>query len=221
MYILCLVIPSIAYSQFNRSSKFLYGRSRSQLPYYIHLQGGANSGITLFNKDFENRGAAPSIALAFEKPLGYRPSLYLHFRFLGNYGQWNNVLGYASQLSNAYDFSLNYSYMLYDWYGWQYRASLGIGSLSNQYEIKGPLGNFNEKNSSVITPLQISTGRVLKNRWELEIGYRYYIAWDDNIEGLVNKNKYDKYGFTFVGIKYLLGEKDYRFQRKDSCPTVE
>lgn len=221
VYLLLILLPLSCFAQYKNSSKFLYGKSRSTLPYYLHFQVGVNSAITLFNNDFDNKGSATSIAFAFEKPLGYRPSIYLHFRLLGNYGQWNSDLGYASKISKSIDFSLNYKHLLFDWYGWEYCGSIGLGILSNEYAITSLSKSIQNENTSVITPIQFSTGRVIKKRWEFELGYRYYIAWDNNIEGLIHKNDYDKYAFTYVGIKYRLGEKDYRFKRSDSCPTVE
>ena len=110
--------------------------------------------------------------------------------------------------------------MIYDWYGWQYRAGLGIGFVNNAIDVTDTILH-SVKTSTPIIPLQVSTTKVLKKRWEMEIGYRYYLGLDNTIEGIAYNNTLDKYSFLFLAIKYRLGEKDYRFQRGDTCPTVQ
>ena len=80
-----LISPFICVAQYNKSNKFLYGKSRSTLPYYIGLNAGIVSNNYVGNKDFVNYGSAFAWGMYFEKPLGYRPSLSVNFRTMGNY----------------------------------------------------------------------------------------------------------------------------------------
>lgn len=218
--------PFISYSQYKNSSKFLYGASRSKLPYYIGLNAGLASNKYVGNKDFINYGSAFAWGIYFEKPLGYRPSLSINFRSMGNYS--SSVLDKeqgllwveTSKLKSSYDLSINFNYLLFDWYGWQYKSSIGIGFVNNEFELNNYFPNTTNSSTTII-PLQISTGRALIKRFEIEIGYRYYLGLDNDIEGIENKNTFDKYAYAFLGLKYLIGEKDYRFQKKNSCPTVK
>lgn len=224
--LILFVLPIFSFAQYKKSSKFLYGASRSKLPYYIGAQIGIATNNFSGNKDFKNYGSTFSWGLSFEKPLGYRPSLILNFRTMGKYS--SSVLNQdpetpqviSSSLKKSYDLSINFNYLLFDWYGWQYKSAIGIGFVNNS-SILTNYTTSNAESTTAILPFQISTGRVLKKRFEIEFGYRYYLAFDNNIEGVSNKNKFDKYAFAFVGLKYLIGEKDYRFQKKGSCPTVE
>lgn len=212
------LLPLIVVAQYKNSSKFLYGKSRSSVPYYISLQAGITSNNYVFNKDFNTYGNGFAWGFTFEKPLGYRPAIALNIRGLGNYKSDIMAKNISSELTSSIDFSLNYSYMVYDWYGWQYRLGAGLGFVINTTDVRDTLLH-SVKTSTPIIPLQISTTRVLKKRWELEFGYRYYLGLGNKIEGVAIKNTLDKYSFLFVGLKYRLGEKDYRFKRNDSCPT--
>lgn len=228
VFLFLFLIPILGYSQFKNSSKFLYGKSRSTLPYYLSLQTGLTSNNYVFNNDFTTYGRGFALGFSFEKPLGYRPALALNIRAIGKYKSSilnstnlnSDVVAQktSSELTSSIDFSLNYSYMIYDWYGWQYRAGVGIGFVNNTMDVYDTLYH-QVKTSTPIIPLQVSTTKVLKKRWEMEIGYRYYLGLDNTIEGIAYNNTLDKYSFLFLAIKYRLGEKDYRFQRGDTCPT--
>ncbi len=225
-----MILPMCGYSQYKNSSKFLYGKSRSTVPYYLSAQLGVAYNNLSFNKDFKNYGGDFSFGFSFEKPLGYRPSLALTFRTMGNYE--SSILNSSNlstdiiaqntktKIQSSYDFSLNYSYMFYDWYGWQYRASLGLGFVNNKIDVSDTTLR-SIKTSTPIIPIQLSTTRVLKKRWEMEIGYRYYLGLANKIEGVAYNNTLDKYSFLFLAIKYRLGEKDYRFQKSNACPTPD
>lgn len=219
-----------ANAQYKNSSKFLYGKQRSTNPYYIGIQAGVLTNQYSFNKDFINYGGDFSWGLSLEKPLGYRPSLIINFRNMGNY---HSAMLNVSQdamgpkeanthinIQHSLDLSISYSFMFWDFRGWQYRASAGVGFLRNDVDVSDTLYR-NVITSTGVLPLQVSTGRVLWKRFELEIGYRYYFAFSDKVDGLAHLNTFDKYTFAFVGVKYLIGEKDYRFQKKGSCPTVK
>lgn len=226
LYLVLILLPIITSAQYKNSSKFLYGKSRSTVPYYLSLQLGMVTNDFSFNKDFINYGNAFGWGFSFEKPLGYRPALALTFRTMGKYESINLktdnpdfiTTHTISTLKSSYEFSLNYSYMVYDWYGWQYRAGVGIGFVNNTIDVTDTILK-SIKSSTPIIPIQISTTRVLKKRWEMEIGYRYYLGIDNKIEGVAYNNTLDKYSFLFLAIKYRLGEKDFRFKRSDSCPT--
>lgn len=230
IFLFLFLIPFLGNAQYKNSSKFLYGKSRSSLPYYLSFQAGITSNNYVFNKDFTTYGRGFAWGFSFEKPLGYRPALALTMRAMGKYK--SSVLNSSnlstdiiaqqtsSELTSSFDFSLNYSYMIYDWYGWQYRAGLGIGFVNNTIDVTDTILH-SVKTSTPIIPLQVSTTKVLKKRWEMEIGYRYYLGLDNTIEGIAYNNTLDKYSFLFLAIKYRLGEKDYRFQRGDTCPTVQ
>lgn len=170
------------------------------------------------------------MAFFFEKPLGYRPSLYVHARFLGNYTA-SDISKYDNPdlevyLNNFYDFSINYSYLLFNFRGWDYRASLGAGIFeadvsSNQNGGAPDASSSVRRVTEYVIPLQVSTGRVVYKRLEFELGYRYNHTTSDVLDlHNMNWNK-DKYGFAFVGFKYLLGEKDYRFWKNGECPTIK
>lgn len=228
IFLFLFVFPFTVDAQYKNSSKFLYGKSRSTVPYYLSFQAGVASNNFVFNKDFNNYGSGFAWGFSFEKPLGYRPALALTFRTMGNYE--SSVLNSTSlatdiiaqntktKIQSSFDFSLNYSYMFYDWYGWQYRASVGLGFVNNTMEVSDTIVR-SIKTSTPIIPIQLSTTRVLKKRWEMEIGYRYYLGLANKIEGVAYNNTLDKYSFLFLAIKYRLGEKDFRFQRGDTCPT--
>lgn len=228
IYILWLVLPFSSFAQYKNSSRFLYGKSRSTVPYYLSLQTGITSNNYVFNKDFNTYGSGFAWGFSFEKPLGYRPALALTMRTMGKYK--SSVLNSSNlntdiiaqntniELTSSLDVSLNYSYMIYDWYGWQYRLGVGIGFVNNTIDVRDT-ALHTVKTSTPIVPLQISTTRVLKKRWEMEFGYRYYLGLDNKIEGIAYNNTLDKYSFLYVALKYRLGEKDFRFKRSDTCPT--
>ncbi len=221
-----LFVPFISLAQYSKSSKFLYGKSRSTLPYYIGVNAGLASNNYVGNKDFVNNGSAFAWGIYFEKPLGYRPSLSINFRTMGNYSssvldkEIGTLAVESSDLKRSYDLSVNFNYLLFDWYGWQYKSAIGIGFVNNGFELNN-YTSMRTESITAIVPLQLSTGRKVYKRFELEFGYRYYLGLDNEIEGIAFNNKFDKYAYAFVGLKYLLGEKDYRFRKKGSCPTVE
>jgi hypothetical protein len=224
------ILPLHTQAQYGKKSDFLYGRSKSKLPYYVGLQTGLLSGKTFFNKDFNSYSQEFAFAVFFEKPLGYRPSLYVHARFLGNYTATdisrNGNADLTVKLDRFYDFSLNYSYLLFNIRGWDYRASLGVGVFeanvsSNQFTPSNESSLNYRRVTEYIIPLQLTTGRVLYKRFELELGYRYNHTTSDVLDLHKMKWNKDKYGFAFVGIKYLLGEKDYRFFKEGECPTTK
>lgn len=225
-----LLFSISAEAQYKNSSKFLYGKQRSTNPYYIGLQAGVLTNRFSLNKDFKNYGGDFSWGLSIEKPLGYRPYLIFNLRNMGNYhsSMLNVSLDAMSpkeantliSIQHSLDVSASYSFMFWDFRGWQYRASAGIGFLRNDVDVSDTLYR-NVITSTGVLPFQLSTGRVLWKRYELEIGYRYYLAFSDKVDGLAHLNTFDKYTFAFVGVKYLIGEKDYRFQKKGSCPTVQ
>ena len=219
VFIFLFIFPFGLMAQYKNSSKFLYGKSRSTVPYYLSFQAGITSNNFVFNKDFDTYGNGFAWGFSFEKPLGYRPAIAITMRGMGKYKSLgSNIKNTSSTLTSSFDLSLNYSYMIYDWYGWQYRIGTGIGFVNNKMDIRDSALST-VKTSTPILPLQISTTRVLKKRWELEFGYRYYLGLDNKIEGIAYKNTLDKYSFLYVAIKYRLGEKDYRFKRSDTCPT--
>ena len=124
-----------------------------------------------------------------------------------------------SEIQKSYDLSLNYSYLVFELKGWQYRVSAGIGYTQNELLLTDSVQRT-QNYTSVILPLQISTGRNIYKRFDIEFAYRYYIA-KNNIDGYVLNNNYDKYSYAFVALKYMFGEKDYRFMKKGSCPTAK
>jgi hypothetical protein len=224
--IIFLLAPMFTLAQYSKSSKFLYGKSRSKLPYYVGINIGAVSNNYVGNKDFVNYGSAFAWGMYFEKPLGYRPSLSINFRTMGNYSssvldkELGTLAVESSELKSSYDLSINFNYLLFDWYGWLYKSSVGLGFVHNGFQLNNYTPIITESTTAVI-PLQLSTGRQVYKRFELELGYRYYLGLDNKIEGIAFNNKFDKYSYAFVGLKYLIGEKDYRFQKKGSCPSVE
>ena len=215
------------HAQYKGSNDFLYGKWKSKVPYYISFQTGVSSSYTFANKDFINNGAAFSYGISFEKPLGYSSSLNINFRTRGRYEQsklnsnidLNSFYIIKSEIQKSYDLSLNYSYLVFELKGWQYRVSAGIGYTQNELLLTDSVQRT-QNNTSVILPLQISTGRNIYKRFDIEFAYRYYIA-KNNIDGYVLNNNYDKYSYAFVALKYMFGEKDYRFMKKGSCPTAK
>lgn len=226
LVIIFLCLPILSLAQYSKSNKFLYGKSRSKLPYYLSVNIGAASNNYVWNKDFINYGTGFAWGMYFEKPLGYRPSLSINFRTKGNY--FSSVLDKeigtlaveSSELKNSYDLSINFNYLLFDWSGWLYKSSVGLGFVNNSFKLNNYTPITTESTTAII-PIQLSTGRQVYKRFELELGYRYYLGLDNKIEGIAFNNKFDKYSYAFVGLKYLIGEKDYRFQKKGSCPSAE
>ncbi len=224
--ILLFIVFSITclnvFAQYNKKSDFLYGRNKTSLPYYISLQLGANSGNTFFNNDFNKYSQKFAWALNFEKPLGYRPSIYINYRSLGKYNSSelsrNSTTNVVVDFDKFYDASINFSYLLFDFRGWDYKASLGLGfvhaEVSSNQQISKTVDDY-------IIPIQVSTGRVLYKRLEFEAGYRYIHTTTDILDLYKMKYNKDKYGFIFIGFKYLLGKKDYRFYKEGECPTVQ
>jgi hypothetical protein len=204
----------------------LYGKSRSTLPYYVSINAGVASNNYVGNKDFINNGSAFAWGMYFEKPLGYRPSLSINFRTMGNYAssvldkEMGTLAVESSTLKSSYDLSINFNYLLFDWYGWLYKSSVGLGFVNNRFELNNYVTRETESTTAIV-PLQISTGRKIYKRFELELGYRYYLGLNNKIDGIAFNNTFDKYSYVFAGVKYLIGEKDYRFQKKGDCPTVK
>lgn len=233
LFLFSLLLWSVeSLSQYKGSSDFLYGRWKSKVPYYLTFQAGIASSNTFYNNDFVNEGNAFSWGISFEKPLGYRPLIYLNFRSMGRYTQshlennssilFSEVIrrNTSTEIESSFDFSINYSYLFWEFKGWQYRASAGLGVYENKIRITDTV-TTNIRNNELIVPIQLSTGRSLFKRIEVEFGYKYYIAFSDQIDGFAVNNNYDKYSYAFVALKYMFGEKDYRFMKKGSCPTAE
>ncbi len=222
-----LLINKYSHAQYKGNSDFLYGKWKSTVPYYISFQAGITSSYTFANKDFMNDGTAFSYGFSFEKPLGYRPSLNINFRTRGRYEQsvlnntidLNNGLITKSEIQKSHDLSLSFSYLFFELKGWQYRVSAGLGYSQNELLLTDSVQRT-QNFSSVILPLQISTGRNIYKRFDIEFAYRYYIA-NNTIDGYVLNNNYDKYSYAFIALKYMFGEKDYRFMKKGSCPTAK
>lgn len=217
-----------SHAQYKGNSEFLYGRWKSTVPYYLSVQFGPTLSQTFANKDFKKDGLAFSYGIAFEKPLGYRPSLNINFRTRGRYEQSflntennlfnNNVV--RSEIQKSYDLSLNLSYLLFELRGWQYRLAAGIGYVNNELFLSDSIQYY--KNQSATTfPIQLSASRTLYKRFDVEFAYRYYFTNKNNFDGYVLNNTYDKFSYTYVALKYMFGEKDYRFMKKGSCPSAK
>jgi hypothetical protein len=228
--VLFLLSSTLSFSQYKKKSEFLYGRSKSSLPYYVSVQMGLNSGTTFFNTDFNKYTQKFSMAFNFEKPLGYRPALYINVRTLGKFtssdlDRYNNK-DLKITIHKFYDASINFSYLLFNIRGWDYKASLGLGFVNAEVSSNEDLDPTNNQEirkeiNDYIIPIQVSTGRVIYKRLEFELGYRYTHTTTDILD--LHKLKYnkDKYGLMYVGFKYLLGKKDYRFYKEGECPTIE
>ena len=109
--------------------------------------------------------------------------------------------------------------MFLDHRSWQSRISAGIGYINSSIKTQDSIIRT-LSNTSAIIPIQLSTGRPIFGRWEIEFAYRYYIAINDVLDGYSLNNKFDKYSYEYIGLKYMFGEKDHRFQKKGSCPSV-
>ncbi len=217
-----------SHAQYKGNSDFLYGKWKSTVPYYISFQAGASSSYTFANEDFINNGTAFSYGLAFEKPLGYRPSLNINFRTRGRYEQselnnnidLNSSLITKSVIQKSHDLSLNFSYLIFELKGWEYRVSSGLGYVQNELLLTDSVQR-SQNVSSIILPLQISTSRNIYKRFDIEFAYRYYFTDKNIFDGYILNNTYDKYSYAYVALKYMFGEKDYRFMKKGSCPTAK
>ncbi len=228
---LVLFLAIGTHAQFNNKSKFLYGSAKSKEPFSIGISAGIISSQTFFNTDYQDYNYSFATNIYLEKPINYRFSASFDLRLLGNIkGAEINLpqneqtfisQGSSYQIRNSFDISGSIKYMFYDGPNGNLSVATGLGMINRITQIKTPSIDTSTTNQvNAIIPITLSGKTAMSKRIDLTVGYRYYLTMTDQLDATILKNNNDKYGFFYIGFYYNIGEKDFRYKKKNTCPTV-